>query len=337
MKRMEDTPKLHWGRRGLLALLALLLVLMLAAVLFGSTRLSLGELLQALDAGDRESPAWRIFFHVRLPRMLAGALCGSGLAVAGAVLQVVLNNSLAGPNIIGVNAGAGFAMVLAMCLFPMAYRWLPLMAFAGAFACTLLIVLIARRAGGSRVTIVLAGVAVSTLLSAATSLLRLRYPDLAVSYTYFSVGGVSGVTFSQLMLPAVLILVVFFAAMLLAGRLNLLCLGDHLVHSLGVRAKLLRTLALVFASASAAAAVSFAGLLGFVGLMIPHISRRLTGTSDVRRLLPAAALLGGTLVVLSDLLGRVLFAPSEIPAGIITALLGAPFFFVLLLQRRNRL
>ena len=303
----------------------------------GSADLTLQQVVDGLLHPGTQTPPSQILWVVRLPHVAACLLAGVGLAVSGVLLQTATDNPLAGPNIIGVNAGAGFAMVLAMCFAPMAYRWLPLMAFAGAFACTLLIVLIARRAGGSRVTIVLAGVAVSTLLSAATSLLRLRYPDLAVSYTYFSVGGVSGVTFSQLMLPALLILVVFAAAMLLAGKLNLLCLGDHLVHSLGVRAKLLRTLALVFASASAAAAVSFAGLLGFVGLMIPHIARGLAGTSDVRRLLPAAALLGGTLVVLSDLLGRVLFAPSEIPAGIITALLGAPFFFVLLLQRRNRL
>lgn len=303
----------------------------------GSADLTLQQVVDGLLHPGTQTPQSQILWVVRLPHVAACLLAGMGLAVSGVLLQTATDNPLAGPNIIGVNAGAGFAMVLAMCFAPMAYRWLPLIAFAGAFACTLLIVLIARRAGGSRVTIVLAGVAVSTLLSAATSLVRLRYPDLAVSYTYFSVGGVSGVTFSQLVLPALLILVVFAAAMLLAGKLNLLCLGDHLVHSLGVRAKLLRTLALVFASASAAAAVSFAGLLGFVGLMIPHIARRLTGTSDVRRLLPAAALLGGTLVVLSDLLGRVLFAPSEIPAGIITALLGAPFFFVLLLQRRNRL
>ena len=303
----------------------------------GSADLTLQQVVDGLLHPGTQTPPSQILWVVRLPHAAACLLAGVGLAVSGVLLQTATDNPLAGPNIIGVNAGAGFAMVLAMCFAPMAYRWLPLMAFAGAFACTLLIVLIARRAGGSRVTIVLAGVAVSTLLSAATSLLRLRYPDLAVSYTYFSVGGVSGVTFSQLLLPALLILVVFAAAMLLAGKLNLLCLGDHLVHSLGVRAKLLRTLALVFASASAAAAVSFAGLLGFVGLMIPHIARGLTGTSDVRRLLPAAALLGGTLVVLSDLLGRVLFAPSEIPAGIITALLGAPCLFVLLLQRRNRL
>ena len=228
-------------------------------------------------------------------------------------------------------------MVLGMCFAPMAYRLLPVMAFAGAFACTMLIVFVANQAGGSRVTIVLAGVAVSTLLSAGISMLKLLYPELALAYNYFSVGGVSGVTFDDLWLPALIILSVLAVAELLSNRLNLLCLGDSMGRSLGVRVKALRTVALILASASAAAAVSFAGLLGFVGLMVPHIARSVIGDGRMGKLIPVSALLGGTLVILADLLGRVLFAPSEIPAGIITAFVGAPFFFVLLLQRRNRL
>jgi len=174
-------------------------------------------------------------------------------------------------------------------------------------------------------------------LSAGISMLKLLYPDLAVTYSYFSVGGVSGVTFEDLAVPAAIIAVVLTVAMLFSVKLNLLCLGDAIAGSLGVRVKLLRTLALLLASAAAAAAVSFAGLLGFVGLMVPHIARRIIGGGDVRKLIPVSALLGSVLVVLADLLGRVLFAPSEVPAGIITAFVGAPFFFVLLLQRRNRI
>jgi iron complex transport system permease protein len=321
----------------LVMLIALTGVTALLGLRYGSAGLTLEEVVDGLLHPGGRTPQAQILWVVRLPHVAACLLAGAGLAISGVLLQTATNNPLAGPNIIGVNAGAGFAMVLGVCLAPMAYRWLPLMAFCGAFACTVLIVVIARKAGGSRVTIVLAGVAVSTLLSAVTSLLRLRFPDVAVSYTYFSVGGVSGVSFDRLGLPTILIVTVFLAAMLLAGRLNLLCLGDSMAAGLGVRAKVLRTATLIFASASAAAAVSFAGLLGFVGLMIPHIARRLIGGADVRKLLPASALLGGTLVTLSDLAGRVLFAPSEIPAGIITAILGAPFFFILLLQRRNHL
>lgn len=322
-------------------LLALLLLLTaVSAVLglrYGSASLHLSQVWDGILKTDPAAAETQILWIVRLPHVAGCLLAGSALAVSGVLLQTATNNPLAGPNIIGVNAGAGFAMVLGMCFAPMAYRLLPAIAFAGAFVCTMLIVSIANKAGGARVTIVLAGVAVSTLLNAGISLLKLLYPDLAVVYNYFSVGGVSGVTFSDLKLPALLIFAVLAASMICSARLNLLCLGDSIAATLGVRVKRLRTLALLLASLAAAAVVSFAGLLGFVGLMVPHIARRLIGSGDVRKLLPISALLGAVLVVLADLLGRILFAPSEIPAGIITALIGAPFFFALLLQRRNRL
>ena len=321
---------------GLGLLLLCLLGCILGGLCFGSARLSFSQVMWGLiNPGTDATPA-RILWAVRLPHGAACLLAGVGLGVSGALLQAATDNPLAGPNIIGVNAGAGFAMVLGLCFAPMAYRLQPLMAFAGAFACTMLIVFVANRAGGSRVSIVLTGVAVSALLNAGISLLKLLYPDMAITYNYFSVGGVSGVGFQTLSLPAVIILAGLVVAELLAGRLNLLCLGDSVAATLGVRVKLLRMTALLLASACAAAAVSFAGLLGFVGLMVPHLGRQLFATNDLRKLLPVSAVLGGSMVILADLLGRTLFAPSEIPAGIVTALVGAPFFFALLLRRRYR-
>lgn len=322
---------------GLLSvLLAATLLVALLGLRYGSTPLSFGQVWDGLLRQDPESTASQILWVVRLPHVAACLLAGAALAISGVLLQTATGNPLAGPNIIGVNAGAGFAMVLGMCFAPMAYALFPLFSFAGAFACSLLIVWISNKAGGSRVTIVLAGVAISTLFSAGISMLKLIYPDLAVSYSYFSVGGVSGVTFDVLLIPAVMIALVLLVSLICAARLDLLCLGDSIALSLGVPAKQLRTLALLLASASAAATVSFAGLLGFVGLMVPHIARHLLGSTNVRKLLLASTFLGASMVVLADLLGRVLFAPSEVPAGIITALIGAPFFFVLLLQRRNQ-
>ena len=319
------------------ALVLLTLVSAVLALRYGSAALTLPEIMGGLLQTEPNSPAAQILWVVRLPRTAACFLAGAGLAVSGVLLQTATNNPLAGPNVIGVNAGAGFTIMLGLCLAPMAYKLLPVLAFVGAFGCTMLIVFVANKAGGSRVTIVLAGVAVSTLLSAGISLMKLIVPELSIAYTYFSVGGVSGVTFGDLTIPLLVIAGSFAAAMIVSSRLNLLCLGDSLARSLGVRVRIVRVLALVLASASAAAAVSFAGLLGFVGLMVPHIAGKLTGSADARKLLPSAALLGAVLVILADLLGRVLFAPSEVPAGIITAFVGAPFFFVLLLQRRNRL
>ena len=333
---MSMYPSYHnkYGR-----LLAVSVTAALAAVVFGlcfgSTPLTPAQVLQGLLRRDTTETA--ILWVVRLPRVAACALAGCALAVSGLLLQTATGNPLAGPNVIGVNAGAGFAMLLGLCFAPMAYRLLPLFCMVGAFATALLIVFTAQRVGGTKVTVVLCGVAVSALLNAAVSALKLLYPDISVSYNAFSVGGVDGAAFEDLLVPGVLTAAVVLCAAFLAGKLDLLCLGDSLAASLGVRVKRLRVLTLLLASASAAAAVSFAGLLGFVGLMVPHITRAVTGQGSIRRQLPVCALLGSTLVIVADLLGRVLFAPSQLPAGIVTAVLGAPFFFVLLLQRRNRL
>ncbi len=328
------------GKKHQVPVLVLLAVLFAATallgLLLGSAPLSLREVWEGLRRTSPKAVPTLILWTVRLPRVAAAGLAGAGLAISGVLLQSATNNPLAGPNIIGVNAGAGFAMVLSMCLFPLSYRLLPVTAFAGAFACTALIVAVSQKNGGGRVTVVLAGVAISTLVNAGISFLKLRYPDMAVSYSYFSVGGLDGVRFPLLAAPALIILGCFLTAEALGARMNLLCLGDSLAAGLGVRVRLLRALSLLLASASAAAAVSFAGLLGFVGLMVPHIARGLVG-ADLRLLLPASALLGGALVIASDLLGRTLFTPSEVPAGIITAFIGVPFFFALLMQRRNRI
>jgi len=318
-------------------LLLCLLICVFLGLRFGSAELSMHQVFSGLFRRNPDSIETKVIWVIRLPHVIGCILCGMALSISGVLLQTATNNPLAGPNIIGVNAGAGFAVVLFMCLYPMGYRFVPMAAFIGAFLCTILIVTAADKAGGSRVTLVLSGVAVSTLLNAGISFLKLLYPDTSIAYNYFSAGGIDGVTFSQMLVPAVMIFITALLSMLLANRFNLLCLGDSIVHSLGLRARVLRTIALLLASASAAAAVSFAGLLGFVGLMVPHIARRFVGSSDLRKLLPVSAMLGSMLVLLADLFGRTAFAPSQIPAGIITALIGVPFFFLLLFQRRYRL
>lgn len=156
---------------------------------------------------------------------------------------------------------------------------------------------------------------------------------MLVSYNYFSVGGFSSMDMHKLMLPALIIGCCLLVSLAFSGQIDLLCLGDSMAVSLGVRVKRLRLLCMVCASASAAAVVSFAGLLGFVGLVVPHIARRLAG-NNTRWLLITSAFAGSILVLLADWLGRMLFAPSELPVGVMMALVGAPFFFVLLMKRR---
>ena len=158
--------------------------------------------------------------------------------------------------------------------------------------------------------------------------------DLLSGYNYFSVGGVSGVTAKALFVPSIIIAISLLTAIFISSKADVLCLGDSIALSLGVNVKVIRTVCLVIASASAAAVVSFAGLLGFVGLVVPHIGRRLVGAA-LKDLLSVSAMLGGILVLVADLFGRVLFAPTEIPVGIVMAFVGAPFLFYLLVRRKS--
>ncbi|MDD2956845.1 MAG: iron chelate uptake ABC transporter family permease subunit, partial [Oscillospiraceae bacterium] len=177
-------------------------------------------------------------------------------------------------------------------------------------------------------------IALTTLPNAGISFLSLLDSDVLLAYHDFSVGGLSGVRLENLAVPGGIILASFGASLLASGRIRLLCLGDNMALSLGVRVRALRLLCLVLASAAASAVVSFAGLLGFVGLVVPHIARKLAG-EDTKYLLLHSALLGAILVLVADLLGRALFAPAEVPVGIIMAGIGAPFFFALLLKKRR--
>lgn len=301
-----------------------------AALCFGSTRLDLWAVL----TGTGEDAQSIILWQLRLPRLLAGILAGVGLSAAGVLLQSVTANALASPNIIGINSGAGFAVISLLTFAPTAGQWTPLAAFCGAFAAAMVILLAAGRLSGSKLTVLLVGIAITTLLNAAISFLSLLDEGVLAQYNHFTVGSLKAVRLRELGLPAILIGVSFASALLLAPKLNVLCLGDEAAAALGVRVKAVRLAAMACAAMSAAAVVSFAGLLGFVGLIIPHIARRLVGENPKRMLL-SGGLLGGILVVLADLLGRVLLAPSEVPVGIFMSAIGAPYFLVLLL-RRNR-
>lgn len=275
-----------------------------------------------------------IMLSVRLPRTLAALLSGIGLSLSGVILQCVMGNQLASPNTIGVSSGAGLMTVICLSAFPSLSYLLPVGAFLGAFLTSLLILAISKAAGGGKSTVILAGIALTSLFGAGISFLTVLDPDVLASYSAFSVGGFSGVTLDRLILPAVLIFSCLAVSIGLSGRLSALSLGDGIASGLGIRPGALRALCLMIASLGASAVISFAGLLGFVGLVVPHITRKLVG-HDMRSQLIAAPILGAALVTLSDLAGRTLLAPSEISVGIIMAFIGAPFFFILLLKRRK--
>ena len=314
--------------------LLLLLLCALLSLRFGSTHLSFAAFWSGLLGRSGYETETLILRALRLPRTLGGIFAGAGLALSGTLLQRATDNPLAAPNILGINAGAGFFVILSMVLFPTAYTLLPVAAFAGALLCALFILALSGRVGMNKTAVVLCGVAFSALFGAGISFLSLLDTDVLSVYTDFSVGGLRGVTLVALRFPALVILLCFAGALLLSRRLELFCLGDTLAGALGVSVKRVRLLALVLAAASAAAAVSFAGLLGFVGLIVPHAARKLArGRLKTELVLSPAG--GGILLLLADLAGRVLFAPTEVPVGIFTALLGVPFFLTLLLRRKR--
>lgn len=311
----------------------LLIIVMAVGLCFGSTPLSVSQITAAL-LGRGDSAVRLIILQLRLPRVLAGVLAGAGLSAAGVLLQTVTANDLASPNVVGINSGAGLAVIVMLTLFPTASRWLSVGAFLGAFAAAGVILAAGRSVGSSRSGVVLIGIAVTTLLNAVISFLSLLDEGVLAEYNYFTVGSLKAVRLEALGIPWVIVTAATLWAMVLAQRLDVLSLGDAAAAALGIRVKGLRIGAMALAAACAAAVVSFAGLLGFVGLIVPHIARRLVGQKTAL-LIPASMLLGGILVVLADLLGRTLFAPSELPVGILMSLIGGPYFLFLLLRRAS--
>ncbi len=320
------------GTAVLLAVLAVCAAAM--SILLGPVRLSPEAVAAVLAGGERDSAAARIILYSRIPRTLGCLLAGSALALSGAIIQTVLRNPLAAPNIIGVNTGAGFAVALCCALFPLRTEILPAAAFAGAFAGVLLVLLIGERTGASRLTLVLAGIAVSAIFSGAVDLVVTFVPDALTGYTDFRIGGFSAVTMAKDAPAAAVILPAALLSFLLSGPMEILSLGEDTAKSLGLRVRPLRILLLAAAAALAGAAVTIAGLLGFVGLVVPHAVRRKT-RGEMFPLLLLSALGGAGFVTAADLLARTLFSPYEIPVGIVLSFCGGPFFLWLVLGMRR--
>lgn len=323
------------NKPALAGLVVLLSVLMVLGLTFGASTLDWSAVWQAWHTGNNESPELRILLWARLPRVIGGVLAGAALAVAGVILQAMLRNPLAGPNVLGVNAGAGFCVLLAAALWPDASALLPAAAFAGALLAVGILLLLTIRGGASGTALVLLGVALTTIFSAGMDCILLFWPDAYVGAAGFLVGSLAYVTPEKLGFAAPYILVGLVLAALLARELNLLSLGVEMARSLGQNVRLAQTALLLIAALLVGSAVSFAGLLSFVGLIVPHIMRFLLG-GDNHLLLPVSALGGASLVVAADLLARLLFAPYELSVGILLAALGGPFFIYLVICNRSK-
>jgi iron complex transport system permease protein len=326
------------------------LVSVLAAALFGPMDIPAVDVFSIIGSRlglpvDADVPeSWRVVvLDIRLSRILLSWLAGCALAVAGVVFQGILRNPLADPFTLGVSGGAAFgaSLVIQLGLAGSASALsglgvLPLAAMAGAL-CALFAVLALGRSGGGlrRETLVLAGIVVSTFLSALISLVKSLDEDSVASIVFWIMGSFQGRGWGHLTLMAPSLIVGLAAILLLTRELDILSLGETQARQLGVDASRSRLVLLAGASLITGGAVAVSGVIGFVGLVVPHLVRLFTG-SEARRLLPASGLTGGILLVWSDVLAKgVLPGGAELPVGVVTALLGGPFFLFLLSRRRG--
>lgn len=325
---------------GLLILIFTLIVLVFS-ISYGAYDITPWEVVQTitgtLSEDHPEARNFNLVVHTfRLPRILTAFLVGMALATSGAIMQGITRNPLAEPGILGVSAGAGVAAVaMIVWLRDIPVSFLPWAAFAGALLTAFAIYLLSWKQGGSApVRLILIGVAFAAVLGSVTTFMLVfgDINDVQQAYVWLA-GSVYGRDWEHVLTLGTWLLVLMPLAIFSARQLNTLALGDEIARGLGTGVELQRVLLLVISVALAAAAVAVAGTIGFVGLVAPHITRRLVGPSH-EGLIPVTALFGGALLVLADLVGRWVIAPSELPIGIVTALIGAPYFIYLLYRSR---
>lgn len=300
----------------------------IGSIMIGAVGISVSDIARVFF-GDIGGANYFIIWNIRLPRIIVGAMVGMNLAIAGAILQCVLRNPLADPGIIGVTAGAGLAAMVIMILLPAHTALVPVAAFVGALAASMLVYSISWKRGLNPLRLILAGVALAAFFGAGISSLMVFYSDRVQGTINWMVGGFLGRSWGhvEMVLPYTIIgLVVAFIGF---KHLNILMLGDEVATGLGMRVESVRLGFIVIAAFLAGSAVSVAGLLGFVGLITPHAVRLVVG-SDHKFLLPFSALFGAALIIFADTTARTIFSPVEIPVGVFMAFLGAPFFIYLL-------
>jgi len=331
----------------LLVLTAVLCLSILLALRFGAVRLDgdvllsiLGQIFGRNDGASIHSGDYIILLDLRLPRVLLSACIGAGLGICGAVIQGLFRNPLAEPSLIGISAGAALFAALFMVFFSSHIRYqfwlLPLAAFAGGLLMTWLVYLLGQRLGDmASAGLLLAGIAVNALVAAVIALVSyLADAEQLQQLLFWTLGSMEAADWTNTVITAAVTVGAIVGLLRLAVPLNCLLLGEEEAGFLGMNVRSIRRQAILLVALVVGVGVAFAGIIGFVGLVVPHLIRLIVGP-DHRLLLPASALLGALLLVLADLLARVVIAPAELPIGILTALLGGPFFIWLLLRQQG--
>lgn len=314
----------------------IVLVVLAAAAVFafilgnivGTMDISVSDIVNTIS-GDHTGTNNKVIWNIRLPRMILAALVGINLALSGSMLQGVMKNPLADPSIIGISSGAGLFGILILVVFPQLQNLVPIVAFAGAMLAAVIIYLLAWKGGIDPTRIVLSGVAVSELFGAGISAILVFFSDRVHGALTFMNGSLSSRSWGEVRTILPYTVAGLLLALIFADKLNILVLGDDTARGLGLNVELTRLGFTALAALLAASAVSVVGLLGFVGLIVPHSIRLILG-NNYKIMFPATALLGAALVMLSDTFARTVLSPTEIPVGIVMAVLGVPFFLYLL-------
>ncbi|MCG7383424.1 iron ABC transporter permease [Paenibacillus sp. ACRRY] len=338
----SPTAKIHtrpWAATliltGGLVLLALGMAL---SISFGAADIKLGVVWQAIFNFNPDLTPHQIIWEIRLPRILGGAMVGACFAVAGAIMQGMTRNPLADSGLLGLNSGAGFALAVCFAFFPgMPYMYIIMYSFIGAGLGVLLVYGFgaASRSGLTPLRLVLAGAAVSAMLSALSEGIAL-YFKIGQDLAFWTAGGVAGTKWSQLEVMFPWVLAALIVGLIISRSITLLSLGEEIAVGLGQRTGLIKLIGLIVVLILAGTAVSVVGAVGFVGLIIPHLTRKIVGV-DYRWIIPCSAVMGSLLLVFADLAARMINPPYETPIGALVALIGVPFFLYLARKERRSL
>lgn len=346
------TSGVRRARVVIIGLLILLIAIFLISIDKGAVEISVAQCLAILGrrVGLNLPFAFTVqqeatLLDIRLPRVILGLLVGAGLGISGAAMQGLFRNPLADPSLIGISSGAALAATFVIIVGDLIHLTLPPMisllsfpaaAFVGGIVTTMLVYRLSTIGGQTAVaTMLLAGIAINALAQAFSGLMTFYATDTQIrSITFWKLGSLGGASWTSVAISAPFILVPIFAFPFLSRALNALLLGEAEAGHLGIKIEQVKRLTVILVALAVGAAVAVTGLIAFVGLVAPHLLRLLIGPEH-RRLLPASALLGASLLLLADLIARTIVAPAELPIGILTAIVGAPFFLWLLLRDRK--
>lgn len=299
-------------------------------VAMGSVEYTVQQVIEAFF--NEEAEARLIIWNVRLPRILCGGIVGICLSLAGCILQGVMRNHLASPSTIGVTSGASFVGYMMLVVFPEYYHMLPVGAILGSFATTMMIYVLAYDRGVSPVKMILSGMAVSAVFSAFNDMIKIFFAERLADATSFMVGSLNGVSWDDFCLVLPYVLVGVAICCFLPSKMNILMLGDEMANTLGLRTEQFRLFLIAVASLLAGTSIAVAGMVSFVGLIVPHIARLIVG-SDYKYLFPASVLMGYSFVVICDTVGRVILPVGNLSVSVVLSFVGAPFFLYLLRKK----